>query len=177
LTQTLDTLFVLARTTLDVKNPRTYGPAYDFLGEAVTLMNFETADSSLLESERPKRANLTRCVSGAFHNIAGALYQEARYGAAVRFLKESCELGERALHSYTGKAEKREEVWVVLEQQLYRRWELLGVCYTKIGERKVCRIFLFATMLQPFISANSLHSLPSLDRWLRSLSLNSRRKH
>ena len=29
------------------------------------------------------------------------------------------------------------EGWKQLEEQLYRRWELLGVCYVKIGDRKV----------------------------------------
>ena len=30
------------------------------------------------------------------------------------------------------------EGWKQLEEQLYRRWELLGVCYVKFGDRKVC---------------------------------------
>jgi separase len=33
--------------------------------------------------------------------------------------------------------EKAAEGWRQLEEQLYRRWELLGVCYSKIGDRKV----------------------------------------
>jgi separase len=27
--------------------------------------------------------------------------------------------------------------WKQLREQLYCRWELLGVCYSKIGDRKV----------------------------------------
>jgi separase len=124
---------------LDVKSFQTYGPAYDFLAQAMTLLDLDNA-AELAPDERNNQANFVRCVSGAFHNLAALLYQEERYGPAVRFLKEGCGLGERALRMHgggLGRAVEREEVWVALEQQLYRRWELLGVCYIKMGDRKV----------------------------------------
>ena len=68
-----------------------------------------------------------------------------------RFLREACLLGTKAL-SMKGKGkgtakeeanpETRREVdgeieWNQLREQLYRRCELLAVCYSKNGDRKV----------------------------------------
>jgi separase len=136
LTQALDTLFVLARTSLKPKDALTYTPTYDFLAQGVTLLDVDAVGPAS-DLELASRANLFRCVAGAFHNIAGLLYQEERYASAVRFLKEGCGLGDRALSMSDGGREGRDEAWVVLEQQMYRRWELLGVCYSRIGDRKV----------------------------------------
>ncbi|KAG6920238.1 hypothetical protein DXG01_005007 [Tephrocybe rancida] len=134
LTRSLDTLFVLARTRLIPADPRTYIPAHDFLTKATTLIEPRASDPDL---DVP---NYLRCISGAFHNVAGIVYQAGRYGSAVGFLKDACSLGVHALEtrrnitaSIGGKAE---EGWKQLDEQLYRRWELLGVCYQKNGDRK-----------------------------------------
>ena len=34
-------------------------------------------------------------------------------------------------------AKGKDEAWAQLEEQLWRRWELLGVCHAKTGDRKV----------------------------------------
>ena len=40
----------------------------------------------------------------------------------------------------TGEEKVREkEGWKQLEETLFRRWELLGICYMKIGDKKVIR--------------------------------------
>ncbi|KAF8075942.1 cysteine peptidase C50 [Lyophyllum atratum] len=57
---------------------------------------------------------------------AGTLYQAGRHGGAIGFLKD-------ALRRNAGMIE---EGWKQLEEQLYRRWELLGVCFSKLGDRK-----------------------------------------
>ncbi len=141
LTRSIDTLFVLARSTLKVNNPATFIPAFEHLSRATTILESIPANrrSSTLIQEADI-ANYTRCVSGAFYNIAGTLYQASRYGNAVPFLVQSCTLGERALHiprSSGETTESREKEWKQLEDQLYRRWELLGVCYSKNEDRKV----------------------------------------
>ena len=83
-------------------------------------------------------ANYMRCVSGAFYNLAGSLYQATRYGAAVPFLKESCALGGKALRLPRAVSKStNENEWQQLEEQLFRRWELLAACYSKNGDRKV----------------------------------------
>lgn len=58
------------------------------------------------------------------------------------FLKEGCVLGNRALEIYRngGKRktdEEKKDAWKQLEEQLYRRWEILAVCQYKTGDRKV----------------------------------------
>ena len=93
-------------------------------------------------------ANYMRCVSGAFYNLAGSLFQATRYGAAVPFLKESCVLGGKALRlprSVSKSANEKE--WQQLEEQLFRRWELLASCYSKNGDRKVGTLSLFGFLL------------------------------
>ena len=93
----------------------------------------EDADNEIIDM-----ANYMRCVSGAFYNLAGTLFQATRYGAAVPFLKESCALGGKALRlpRPVSKSANVKE-WQQLEEQLFRRWELLGACYQKNGDRKV----------------------------------------
>jgi separase len=102
-------------------------------------------------------ANFLRCVSGAFHNLAGTLYQAGKHGAAIGFLQDACSLGMKALNMrQTTTAnpinKKADEGWTQLEEQLYRRWELLGVCYSKIGDRKVdYRFLLNSTCIHPVL--------------------------
>ncbi|KAG5644204.1 hypothetical protein DXG03_008867 [Asterophora parasitica] len=137
-TRALDTLFVLARTQLLSSDPRTYIAAHDTLTRASRLVEPRMTDDAI---DAP---NYVRCISGAFHNIAGTLYQAGRHGSAIGFLKDACALGLQALKtrrksSSPGTDDKdvrAEEGWKQLEEQLYRRWELLGVAYSKIGDRK-----------------------------------------
>ncbi|KAG6866775.1 hypothetical protein C0991_011434 [Blastosporella zonata] len=137
LTRSLDTSFVLARARLITSDPRTYIPAHDLLTKATALLEPRVPD---LTVDIP---NYLRCISGAFHNLAGTLYHAGRYGSAVGFLKDACSLGLRALETRRkgttpneNKEGKTEEGWKQLEEQLYRRWELLGVCFLKNGDRK-----------------------------------------
>ena len=57
----------------------------------------------------------------------------------MRFIKRACAHDSRALAVYKTAIEKKivDENWTTLEHQLYRRWELLAVCYLKIGDRQV----------------------------------------
>lgn len=146
-TQIFDTLFVLARKAVVVTDPRTYKPAYDYLARAMSILNIDETND-VASCDAADRANYFRCLSGAFHNIAGTLYQAERHGSAIGFLKDGCELGVKALDlrktSVSNQMEgggKKEDAWKQLEEQLYRRWQLLGVCYSKIGDRKVCVSF------------------------------------
>ena len=88
-------------------------------------------------------------MASTYHYIAGQLYQSGRYDHAVRFIEESCRLGQQALelHQIAKRnadsmeadedAKGKDEAWAQLEEQLWRRWELLGVCHAKTGDRKV----------------------------------------
>lgn len=59
----------------------------------------------------------------------------------MRFLKEGCRIGSVALEMRTRQQQNEnetgsEEAWKSLREGLFRRWELLGICYTKMGDRR-----------------------------------------
>lgn len=140
MTASLDSLFTLARKRLKCNDPDTYTPTLDLLNDTIVLLNSTPDHVNAIPASA--RANYIRCISGAYHNLAGTLYQSSKYGGAVRFLKEGCSLGARALHTRAGVMQDTEggewdEGWKQLEEQMFRRWELLAVCYSKMGDRKV----------------------------------------
>ncbi len=171
----LDLFFVLARTTLAPNNPVLTDAAYDLLSRAAGLLGFQLADDhGCPHSTSPPAsvteeafANFVRCLSGAFHGLGGTLYQAGKYGSAIRFLRRGCRMGAVALHlrkncdarvsdnayeqqkAATG---KEIEGWGQLRDQLSRRWELLGVCCSKIGDRQVCQSLTLPCVLmsEPF---------------------------
>jgi separase len=92
------------------------------------------------------------------------MYQAGRHGTTIGFLKDACVLGVEALNMWKmdssvgeGRREKVEEGWRQLEEQLYRRWELLGVCYSKIGDRKVG-----VAVFRGFLVCRLIHFLASV---------------
>jgi separase len=156
----LDLFFVLARTTLAPSNPVLTDAAYDLLFRAARLLGFQlTNDHEYPHTISPPPsvveeafANFVRCLSGAFHSLGGTLYQSGKYGSAIRFLRRGCPLGVVALRlrrncnskslsnaqeQQQAAGSKETESWEQLHDQLSRRWELLGVCCSKIGDRQV----------------------------------------
>ncbi|KAJ3553303.1 hypothetical protein NM688_g3687 [Phlebia brevispora] len=140
LTATLDSLFALARATLQISNTSTFTEAYDYLSRSASLVPTDSQGEDVLS-----HANFIRCISGAYHNLAATLYHATRYDFAVRFLNRSCALGELALKMYRvagvregghSSTEKSDDSWGQLEDQLWRRWEILGVCHSKTEDRK-----------------------------------------
>ncbi|KAH9478241.1 Separin [Psilocybe cubensis] len=142
LTRSIDTLFVMSKTVLNVGEPSTFTIAFELLNRASDILKTVPQDKFPLSpvDQAVDIANYARCISGAFYNIAGSLYQASRYGNAVPFLMESCVLGAKALQLSRPipevSNEMREKEWQNLEEQFFRRWELLGVCYSKNGDRK-----------------------------------------
>ncbi|KAI6040844.1 peptidase family C50-domain-containing protein [Pisolithus marmoratus] len=148
LTSLLDTQFVVARIRLNSDGVDTYGPALQQLESAIA-----TVDGCLTVIDPLDSANFFRCISGAFYNLGGTLYKADKYGGAIRFVKQGCIVGTRALSLYAGQngvdaiggefdaqdkeSERNTEGWKQLEEQLFRRYQLLGVCYLKMGERKL----------------------------------------
>ncbi|KAJ3827682.1 cysteine peptidase C50 [Lentinula raphanica] len=149
LTYFLDTLFILSRTCLDTSDPRTYDTAYDLLSRATSILSLSSGEHvsspTVLTSNStpsPGRPDFIRCTSGAFYNIGGALYQAGRYSAAIPFLKEGCRLGIAALEEYNtdGMTDinqgEQSDPWSQLREQLWRRYQLLAVCYMNIADRR-----------------------------------------
>ncbi|TFK48944.1 hypothetical protein OE88DRAFT_1737166 [Heliocybe sulcata] len=146
LTPAFETLFMLARCSLSISNPDTHTTAYEFLARGRRILSY--CSSSSPDLDEATHANYVRCVSGAFYNMAGTLYQANRHASAMRFLQPGCELGTEALRLRSevrgiDVEPKQEESWRQLQEQMHKRWELLGVCYSKIGERKLaCDAFI-----------------------------------
>ncbi|KAI0064205.1 hypothetical protein BV25DRAFT_1914431 [Artomyces pyxidatus] len=160
-TSLLDALFVLARTHLVPSDPVAIDSAYAFLFRTTGILGLEigvAAHEIAEEVAKPAAvngetfANYLRCISGAFHTLGGSLYQAGKHGSAIRFLRPGCVLGRCALRygrlsgliprsdkddAVNQMDEKQDNAWGQLEAQLTRRWELLGVCYSKIGDRKL----------------------------------------
>lgn len=182
----LDLFFVLSRTTLAPNNPVLTDAAYDLLVRAARLLGFQlTNDHEYLHtiSSPPlvadeAFANFVRCLSGAFHSLGGTLYQAGKYGSAIRFLRRGCPMGAVALRlrrscdsksldnaqkQQKAAGSKEAESWNQLHDQLSRRWELLGVCCSKIGDRKVGQTLNLPsdTVLKPLVFHRGLTKLSS----------------
>ncbi|KAG2038447.1 peptidase family C50-domain-containing protein [Suillus americanus] len=162
LTASLDSLFTLARIRLKCNDPDTYTPTLDLLNHTIVLLDSTPDHVNAIPASA--RANYIRCISGAYHNLAGTLYQSSKYGGAVRFLKEGCSLGARALHIRAGVVQddtedgERDEGWKQLEEQMFRRWELLAVCYFKMGDRKLaCGALVESVKAFPYGSSGLEH--------------------
>lgn len=168
---------MLARTTLAPNNPVLTDAAYDILFRAARILGFQlTNDCKHSHTISPPSsvteeafANFVRCLSGAFHSLGGMLYQAGKYGSAIRFLRRGCPLGAVALRLRRScdsrnlssareqpntPGSKESEGWGQLHDQLSRRWELLGVSCSKIGDRQVSQSLrsLSSTVSEPFIS-------------------------
>ena len=143
LTSLIDVFFVLARSRLLPADVESYTLALSYLQRAVAAVNAISAGTITTEDT----ATFLRCVSGTLHNLGGTLYAAGRLGGAVRFLREGCALGKQVLMMYAStlpggfvdENEREKEGRQQLEEQLFRRYELLGVCHSKIGDRKVRR--------------------------------------
>ena len=134
-----------------MQDPRTHDPSFKYLERGLKLLRLDQEKGN--NGIGVNTANYVRCVSGTFHNLAGTLYQAGRHGAAIGFLVNGCKLGQEALSlrvvglhkdsdsngsgESTAADQRETDGWKQVEEQLYRRWELLGVCYVKIGDRKV----------------------------------------
>lgn len=173
----LDTVFELSRNSLDLLDPRTYTRVYDLLAKAVDILSLPRDQDHLtlsspkvLTSRCPERSEFIRCTSGAFYNIGGTLYQAGRYSSAIPFLKEGCRLGIAALierdNGYKGEVDipdAKTNSWLQLKEQLWRRFQLLAVCFMKIGDRRV-------SILQCFpIDCLTYPTQPAFDNFVKSV--------
>ena len=125
-----------------MEDPTTYTYAYENLEWAYRTATASPAPPPDLKSE------YLRCISGAYHTIGAILCQAERFGGAARFLQQACELGVNAVSGMHIQNSDRDKPRTALLRNLYRRWEMLGVCYSRIGDRKVrrsdyCCYFMF----------------------------------
>ncbi|KAL5499098.1 ESP1 [Sanghuangporus vaninii] len=165
----LDSLFQLATSVFHPQNADSCDQAYNYLIHAVRLIERSPSGSA---EEKRSTANYLRCVAGAFANLAGALYKAERHGFAIRFLLQACPLSIRASDHYSqsiateppSDSDKDREVWSTHRSQTYRRWELLGVCYVKTGDRRQAHdAFVQGVVSYPFEDDVSMALVGSFD--------------
>lgn len=167
----------MSRTVLNVNEPSTFITAFEHLARAVAILDTVPRDKFPISpiDQTVDVANYARCISGAFYNIAGSLYQASRFGNAVPFLVESCTLGAKALRLprpvQETPNESREKEWKSLEEQLFRRWELLAVCYSKNGDRKARRLTSMFVFCSAYVTSSSrTHTMHSNNLSIHFLS-------
>jgi separase len=136
--QLLDSLFVLSSVVLVPSDVKSHAESYGYLNRAVQIVSSDLASENLSTIER---SNFLRCISSAAHNHAVKLYQDGRHAAAIKFLEDACTVAQQAmlLRSQTDvhdDDEKELKRWQSLEETMYRRWELLGVCFSRVGGRR-----------------------------------------
>ncbi|KAI0646724.1 peptidase family C50-domain-containing protein [Trametes meyenii] len=141
----VESLFTLARATFAPNNPDTYSTARTYVERAAVLVSHAASSPTTPSLSPAQLANYTRCVAGAHYGFALQLHQGVRLAHAVPFLERACVLAEDAIAAYRAAAEAagggegedaKGEAWRLLDEQLYRRWELLGVCHVKTGDRQ-----------------------------------------
>ncbi|KAI0674723.1 peptidase family C50-domain-containing protein [Trametes maxima] len=141
----VESLFTLARAAFTLNNPDTYATARTYVERAAVLVSHAASSVATPTLSPAQLANYTRCVAGTHYSFALQLHQGARLAHAVPFLERACGLAEDALAAHRaaagaeGNGEGEDaigEAWRLLEEQLYRRWELLGVCHVKTGDRQ-----------------------------------------
>ncbi|KAH8099548.1 peptidase family C50-domain-containing protein [Cristinia sonorae] len=149
----LDSLFVLSKSALLVPDPSTYDAAYKWLERANSLLSNSTSFPNHL-----------RILSGAYYSLSGTLYRAGKYSFAIRFLDRGCSIGANALTVWKRECSNLEattdtrivdhEAWTALEEGMYKRWEVLGVCHSKSGDRKLAyEAFSEAIRHYPFFNS------------------------
>lgn len=129
----LESLIALARAESD----RVGSDSFALLGRCMPLVE--------PFSNSARKAEMIKVVSNAYYICGAALYKDGKGGSAVGLFKVSCELGARALEVVREcgdeSAEGEVHTWAAHRELMSRRWELMGVCATKGGDRKVGRRF------------------------------------
>ncbi|GJJ15000.1 hypothetical protein Clacol_009271 [Clathrus columnatus] len=158
----IDSLCSLAKSSLIPGQAWTYVRTYEYLNRATALIEIPLLpDAPNLDCS----IKWVKCVSGASMNTAIALYRIDNYSHAIRFLASCCTLT-TTLWDFLAAGDKRsssiklvEEARTYLRLALTKRWELLGDCYSKTGDRKLAhQAFIKALRFSPLGDLNDASS-------------------
>ena len=135
----LDCYFALARTSLIVRNVTSWKTTFQWVALAAATLGIPLEDITATSAAPGiDIAPFTLALYATLHNLASSLYNADEYAGAIKFLNAGCVVGTVAVaQSAAGKAGENPGSQQ-LESQLWKRWELLGVCFMKIGDRRVC---------------------------------------
>lgn len=139
----LDTYFILARHLLNVRIVPSWNASFQWLVLAADILRI-SLDSS--RQDQPCKSEdeidtpaFALALYATFHNLASTLYNAGEYAGAVKFLNGGCMVGAVALTLRPPAIDDPSDKlgYQHLATQLWKRWELLGVCLGKIGDRRV----------------------------------------
>ncbi|CAL1698705.1 unnamed protein product [Somion occarium] len=149
----LDTFFTLARTTATsaLSDPTsTFDEPFHLLDRARRLLSSSSSSEELLITDDPNLdPEHVRMLANAYYALAGTLYKASKFDFAVRFLERACRCSSVALRLFDSRPRKdvdageenenegESEGWRLLRETLYKRYEVLGVCHSKTGDRKM----------------------------------------
>lgn len=163
----VDSLCSLSKSRFVPGQTWTYAAVYDYLDRASTFIEFPLLHQG---HDLDYFVKLTKCVAGTLMNTAIALYQINHYSHAVRFLTLCCNLTSQLWDSLTAidtASSAPTTIKLIEESRSYfrtaltKRWELLGDCYSKVGDRK--------SAYHAFLKALKFSSLEDLNDPSRTL--------
>lgn len=138
-----DTLLLLARTTFLPATRQTHPTCLAYLDRA-----YRVVSSPLLLSE--DRAKLKRFISGTAYHFGGKIYKEGRPVDGLDLLRVGCIVAQEAVSDWKARlvaseddgavTEGKDDQWRTLEEDLGKRWELLGTILLKKDNKKVCPV-------------------------------------
>jgi separase len=86
-------------------------------------------------------ADWLRCLSSNAYTVATQFWQKKNYAQSQIYGQRSCDLGLEAmtiLHAERAKDKNvKDEYFAQLEEQLCRRYEMVGICHYKLGDSTV----------------------------------------
>lgn len=164
-TTTVDTLLLLAYSSLIVDDRSTAAPCLTFLERCLPIIGFSPSAILALDLHYS-----IRTLTSAFYNIGGTLFNAGRPEVASKFVQRACDLSAQVLDQArtdgllraTGQADHIElsldfeklqladgdegkeekelrDALQDFERLTSRRWELLATTQYAIGDKKVCR--------------------------------------
>jgi separase len=131
----VESYIVLARASLSQPIRLPSRETYDHLHDAVKFVEHLPLSSPVL-------AECGRLLSLVHWTFGTALYGNDQIAAAVPYLEVSCRVGEQALRMLQlGATPQTSPEIRTLEDQISKRWELLGFCEARTGDFRVGAIF------------------------------------
>lgn len=128
---------ILAQASLSGQASLPSRDSYSLLEKASAFLQGTVDSNSPLPI--PTHSECLRSLSLAHWAFATSLYRQDQMAAAVPFLTRSCELGDKALKT-SGGLEDQPPWYSSLSEQMPKRWELLGSCEGRTGDRKVSEL-------------------------------------
>ena len=131
----VDSLICLAR--IELAQPGNHLKTIrEFLDGAATVARKLASDSDV------RAGAVLKTISSAFWTVATTLFDRGQHAATIPFLAQSCDLAKELQNLRIPDQEAVRALQLSIRDLLPKRWELLGFCQLRTGDRKVCYLVL-----------------------------------